>query len=50
MVDFEQMKKQYELIKEGVMTKAEGTGFIIYSMGEGNSVIRIDVNENKKKK
>lgn len=47
MVDFEKMKKLYELVKDGTMKKAEGENFVIYSMGESNPVVRIDIKEGK---
>ncbi|WP_427340929.1 hypothetical protein [Caloranaerobacter sp. DY30410] len=42
-INFEQMAKLYELIKQGVMQKAEGEGFKIYDMKNGT--IRIDIKE-----
>ena len=42
-INFEQMNKLYNLIKQGVMQKAEGEGFKIYNMNNG--IIRIDIKE-----
>jgi len=40
-IDFNKMEQLYELVKQGVMQKAEGGGFKIYDMKNGT--IRIDI-------
>lgn len=43
-----EIQKAYEQVKEakkkGMSAKVKGDGFIVYSMGENNPVIRIDMN------
>ncbi|WP_296864083.1 hypothetical protein [Thermosyntropha sp.] len=41
MVNFQEMQKLYELVKQGVIQKATGEGFKIYDLKNG--IIRIDI-------
>jgi hypothetical protein len=43
LIDWKQVEQLFNLVKSGAMSKAEGHGFKIYSMGVNNPVIRIDV-------
>lgn len=49
MPDWEKIIKLYESVKaakqNGLTTKAEAKGVKVYSMGENNPVIRIDIKE-----
>ena len=47
MPDWEKIKGAYEVVKAGVVARAEGPGYKVYSMGQTNPVIRIDVKEGK---
>ena len=48
MPDQEAIKAAYEAVKAGTFKRAADVGFIVYSMGENNPVIRIDIKEVKK--
>jgi hypothetical protein len=51
MVDWEAIKREYEKVKKalemGLTTKGKTPDAIVYSMGNNNPVIRVDIREDR---